>query len=149
ASVFLPTKLPHQPASVCKLCRRWPNNFPDKFTGPTDTAQLPPLPFLQKNKLPKNNQLAPARLIPHKQRKGELIIPATQILVVEDERLVATALQNELGKFGYGVAGIASSADEAVEKALAAKPDLILMDINLQGRADGIQAAQKIHERCQ
>jgi two-component system, cell cycle sensor histidine kinase and response regulator CckA len=73
---------------------------------------------------------------------------ATQILVVEDERLVATALQNELGQFGYGVSGIASSATEAVEKALAGKPDLILMDIGLKGTGDGIDAAQKIHDRC-
>ncbi len=73
---------------------------------------------------------------------------ASQILVVEDERLVATALQNELAQFGYGVVGIASSANEAVEKAIERKPDLVLMDINLKGNADGIDAAQKIHDRC-
>ena len=42
---------------------------------------------------------------------------ATQILVVEDERLVARALQNELEQFGYQVSGIASSASEAVAQA--------------------------------
>jgi two-component system cell cycle sensor histidine kinase/response regulator CckA len=73
---------------------------------------------------------------------------ATQILIVEDERLVATALQNELAQFGYGVVGIASTAKDAVDKAIAAKPDLVLMDINLKGNSDGIDAALEIHKRC-
>ncbi len=73
---------------------------------------------------------------------------STQILVVEDERLVATALQNELEHFGYQVSGIASSASEAVEQAIEHKPDLVLMDIHLQGETDGIEAARKIHAYC-
>src|SRR5262245_35535662 len=73
---------------------------------------------------------------------------AAQILVVEDERLVATALQNELEQFGYNVTGIASSAKEAVQKAVEHKPDLVLMDIHLRGQEDGIDAAQKIHAAC-
>jgi two-component system cell cycle sensor histidine kinase/response regulator CckA len=73
---------------------------------------------------------------------------ATQILVVEDERLVATAIQNELQQFGYEVSGIASSAREAVEKAIEHKPDLVLMDIHLKGEVDGIEAARKIHSYC-
>jgi PAS domain S-box-containing protein len=73
---------------------------------------------------------------------------ATQILVVEDERIVATALKNELEQFGYSVSGIASSAAEAVDKAVRGKPDLVLMDIHLQGETDGIEAAQEIRSRC-
>jgi two-component system, cell cycle sensor histidine kinase and response regulator CckA len=72
----------------------------------------------------------------------------TQILVVEDERLVATAIQNELEQFGYQVSGIASSAREAVESAIEHKPDLVLMDIHLKGETDGIEAARKIHSYC-
>ena len=68
-----------------------------------------------------------------------------QILVVEDERLVATALQNELEHFGYRVTDIASTAQDAVEKAVTHRPDLVLMDIHLQGDADGIEAARCIH----
>ena len=48
---------------------------------------------------------------------------ATQILVVEDEKLVATAIQNELEQFGYQVSGIASSAKDAIEKAGRHRPD--------------------------
>ena len=73
---------------------------------------------------------------------------ATQILVVEDERLVATAIQKELEQFGYAVSGIASSASEAVEKAIEHRPDLVLMDIHLKGEVDGIEAARKIRSYC-
>ncbi len=71
-----------------------------------------------------------------------------QILVVEDERLVATALQNELEHFGYRVTDIASTANDAVEKAITHRPDLVLMDIHLQGEGDGIDAAGRIQARC-
>ena len=71
-----------------------------------------------------------------------------QILVVEDERLVATALQNELEHFGYEVTGIVSTAKDAVETAMTKRPDLVLMDIHLQGEGDGIDAARSIQSRC-
>src|SRR5215471_20191411 len=71
-----------------------------------------------------------------------------QTLVVEDERIVARALQCELEHFGYQVSGIASSAKEAVEKAVDSRPDLVLMDIHLKGDEDGIEAARKIQSRC-
>jgi PAS domain S-box-containing protein len=80
--------------------------------------------------------------------KGENSMSATQILVVEDERIVATAIKSELQHFGYSVAGIASTAKEAVDKAVRCKPDLVLMDIQLQGEGDGIDAAREIRSRC-
>ena len=73
---------------------------------------------------------------------------STQILVVEDERLVARALQNELEQFGYEVSGIASSASEAVAQVEESRPDLVLMDVHLKGDVDGIEAAQRIQSRC-
>ncbi len=72
---------------------------------------------------------------------------ATQILVVEDERLVATAIQNELEQFGYEVSGIASSAAEAIEKARRHRPDLVLMDIHLKGNSDGVAAVRSIRKQ--
>jgi two-component system, cell cycle sensor histidine kinase and response regulator CckA len=74
---------------------------------------------------------------------------STQVLVVEDERLVAKALQHELEQFGYSVSGIASTAQEAVDKALESRPDVVLMDIRLKGVEDGVDAARRIHARCQ
>ncbi|MBU7586633.1 MAG: response regulator [Nostoc sp. TH1S01] len=68
------------------------------------------------------------------------------ILVVEDESIVAKDLQNRLRKFGYTVQAIASSGQEAINKAVEISPDLVLMDIRLKGQMDGIQAAEEIHK---
>jgi len=71
----------------------------------------------------------------------------TQILIVEDEAVIATDLQMALMTMGYSVAGMASSGEGAVEKAEAERPDLVLMDIRLNGGIDGIDAAARIRER--
>lgn len=69
---------------------------------------------------------------------------ATNILVVEDQRSVAGALRMRLRGLGYGVLDIAKDADEAITKAAALRPDLILMDIRLGDGMDGIEAARRI-----
>ena len=66
------------------------------------------------------------------------------ILIVEDERIVAAAVQEVLRFMGYGVAGIADSGRKAVQMATEVQPDLVLMDIRLRGVLDGIEAAQEI-----
>ncbi|MBD2211824.1 response regulator [Nostoc linckia FACHB-104] len=68
------------------------------------------------------------------------------ILIVEDEAIVAKDLRNRLTRFGYTVPGVASSGQEAINKALELSPDLVLMDIKLKGQMDGIQAADEIHK---
>ncbi len=67
-----------------------------------------------------------------------------RILVVEDEIIVAIDLQHELNALGYRVTDIASSGQEAVKKAGQIRPDLVLMDIRLDGDMDGIEAAEQI-----
>jgi two-component sensor histidine kinase len=67
-----------------------------------------------------------------------------KILIVDDEQLVALDVQNYLRKIGYGVTGIANSGQEALEKAATTKPDLVLMDIVLKGKMDGIETARRI-----
>ena len=67
-----------------------------------------------------------------------------RILVVEDENVVALDLRDTLRNVGYDVVGIASSASEAVGKAVQLQPDLVLMDIELRGESDGIRAAMEI-----
>ncbi len=69
---------------------------------------------------------------------------ARKILVVEDEFMVAKYLQFRLPKLGYNVAGVVSSGEAALEKAAETQPDLILMDINLKGKMDGVEAAAQI-----
>ncbi|MGR8948362.1 MAG: response regulator [Gammaproteobacteria bacterium] len=67
-----------------------------------------------------------------------------QILVVEDQRAVAGALQMRLRGLGYDIAAVARDGFEAIEKATLLHPDLILMDIKLGDGMDGIQAAREI-----
>ena len=67
-----------------------------------------------------------------------------QILLVEDESIEAMDIKRTLESFGYEVPYVASSGEEAVEKALEIMPDLILMDIILKGDIDGIEAVSKI-----
>ena len=68
----------------------------------------------------------------------------TKILVVEDERITARNIQNQLKGLGYSVSVVASSGEEAIQKAEEMCPDLVLMDIKLKGNMDGIQAAEQI-----
>lgn len=70
-----------------------------------------------------------------------------KILVVEDESLVARDLEQILQGLGYQVVGLAQSGAEAVGKVGETRPDLVLMDIFLQGDSDGVQAAEVIGRR--
>lgn len=67
-----------------------------------------------------------------------------KVLVVEDETVIALNLEDKLKGLGYGVAGTAASGEAAVALALEKRPDVVLMDINLEGEMDGIEAAQRI-----
>ncbi|MFT3733706.1 MAG: EAL domain-containing protein [Rhodocyclaceae bacterium] len=69
-----------------------------------------------------------------------------RIMVVEDERIVALDLKGGLESLGYDVVGLAARGDEAIEQAGNLRPDLILMDINLEGPMDGTEAARHIHD---
>jgi two-component system, cell cycle sensor histidine kinase and response regulator CckA len=66
------------------------------------------------------------------------------ILIVEDERIVARDLQAILQQLGYIVPALAATGADAIAKAKALHPDLVLMDIRLQGAMDGIEAATAI-----
>ena len=70
-----------------------------------------------------------------------------QILIVEDESIVAKGINDSLEKFGYAVAGIESSGERAIKTAEEKSPDLVLMDIVLKGEMDGIEAAGNIRSR--
>ncbi len=69
-----------------------------------------------------------------------------KILVVEDENIVALDIKNKLKSMGFVVLPVISSGEEAIEKANEYRPDLIMMDIMLNGKMDGIEAAKKIME---
>lgn len=70
-----------------------------------------------------------------------------KILVVEDERIVAKDIQINLQQLGYLVPAVAASGEQAISKAAETSPDLVLMDINLKGEIDGVEAARQIYTR--
>ena len=69
-----------------------------------------------------------------------------KILIAEDDVIFVIELEEILGSAGYEVAGTAFSGLEAVAMARKLKPDLVLMDIKMSGKLDGIEAARKITE---
>ncbi|MCP4024102.1 MAG: response regulator [Desulfobacteraceae bacterium] len=69
-----------------------------------------------------------------------------RLLIVEDNSFIARDTKRKVTKLGYKVADIVSSGEEAVEKAQNdPPPDLILMDIILEGDIDGVEAARQIN----
>lgn len=69
-----------------------------------------------------------------------------KILIVEDESIVAMDIKHRAEGLGYEVIGVTPSGEEALEMVRKNPPDLILMDIVLKGKIDGIEAAQRIHD---
>ena len=70
-----------------------------------------------------------------------------KILIVEDESVVRLHLRQIVEKMGHSIVGLAASAEEAIKLAAAETPDLVLMDINLKGEQDGVDAAKVISTR--
>ena len=71
-------------------------------------------------------------------------IEKSRILVVEDESIVAMDIEEQLLGLGYQVSGLVASGEEAIQSATSQRPDLVLMDIMLEGEIDGIKAAETI-----
>jgi signal transduction histidine kinase len=71
------------------------------------------------------------------------------ILLVEDENIVALDMRMRLESMGYRVVDVVDSSAAAVERAAALEPDLVLMDIKLKGDQDGIDAAGLLRERTE
>jgi PAS domain S-box-containing protein len=69
------------------------------------------------------------------------------ILVVEDDKIIAKGIEKRLKGMGYAAAGLASTGEEAIQKAVDNRPDLILMDICLGGGMDGVAATELIRKR--
>jgi two-component system, sensor histidine kinase len=74
-------------------------------------------------------------------------MPASSILIVDDEIIIARELELRLEKLGYGVRGIASSGAEAIRLIEEKQPNLVLMDIVLKGEMDGVETAAEIRRR--
>ena len=70
-----------------------------------------------------------------------------RVLIVEDELLVAWHLESLSRELNLEVCGLVPDGDGAIEQAVDLDADLILMDIRLAGRMDGIEAARRIREQ--
>jgi len=71
----------------------------------------------------------------------------TRILIVEDEQSIFAYLELVMENLGYEAVGHAANADDAVRLAIELDPDIVLMDISLEGDSSGIDAACEIRER--
>lgn len=69
---------------------------------------------------------------------------AIKILIVEDDNTSAKLMEITLRRMNYEITGIASNGRQAIEIAAQTPPDIILMDINMPGEIDGIEAARRI-----
>jgi PAS domain S-box-containing protein len=74
-------------------------------------------------------------------------IEGLRVLVVDDDSLIADVIRGGLVDAGCEVVGVADSSQSAIDAATQARPDLILMDVSLQGDMDGVKTAEVIHER--
>ncbi|OAI57234.1 hypothetical protein AYO49_02540 [Verrucomicrobiaceae bacterium SCGC AG-212-N21] len=70
-----------------------------------------------------------------------------RVLIVENEGLVGCDLATTLSALGYLVAGTCPSGEEAIEAADNLRPDVVLMDVHLSGKLDGIETARQLAQR--
>ena len=69
------------------------------------------------------------------------------ILVVEDEIIVAEDIRRRLTEMGFAVSGVVCTGEDAIREVSRTVPDLVLMDIFLRGKMDGIEAAEILGKR--
>jgi two-component system, response regulator PdtaR len=75
--------------------------------------------------------------------------PIPRILIVEDDEIICNLITTMLERRGYSVVGKTSSGEEAIVMAAELEPDLVLMDINLAGKLDGVSSARYIFQLFQ
>ena len=73
--------------------------------------------------------------------------PQAKILIVEDEFIIAEDLRGALEEIGHTVVGMAESYTEALEYIVSRPADLVLLDINLEGNAEGLKIGALLNER--
>jgi DNA-binding response OmpR family regulator len=111
-------------------------------TVPYEIAQQLQHSFIdssKENKTRKQNQNVPSKINSdiHKNRK---------VLIVEDEILVAENLKETIEDAGYVVADVVLTGEEAVKNFSQVDPDIVIMDVKLAGKLDGVNAANFIHK---
>ena len=70
----------------------------------------------------------------------------TSFLIVEDEMIIGANISLQLTNLGYDVMGIVPRGEEAIQLLKEKQPDMVLMDINLKGKLDGVETAEIIRQ---
>lgn len=76
-----------------------------------------------------------------------MVMDGRKILIVEDDRLIALDYEVSLEKLGFVITSIVDTGEDAIEHAATEKPDLVLMDISLKSKMDGVEAASVIYSQ--
>jgi YesN/AraC family two-component response regulator len=69
------------------------------------------------------------------------------LLIVEDESIIARDYKMLVERNGYNVIKIVNNGKDAIDAAVESEPDFILMDINIRGKMNGIEAAKEIYSK--
>jgi len=69
-------------------------------------------------------------------------------LIVEDETLIALGLEAHLRGLGFQACDRAADGHQALSRAMNNPPDVVLMDVNLEGNREGIEVARRLREQC-
>ncbi len=75
------------------------------------------------------------------------MVKKNKILIVEDEPIIASDIEMTLESLGYEVTGVEENAEDALRSIAEHTPDLVLLDINIEGDVDGVMLAQDINQR--
>jgi len=69
-------------------------------------------------------------------------------LIVEDETTIALGLEADMHELGFDTCDLAADGQQAISHARSNQPDVVLMDVNLEGGREGIEAAKLLREEC-
>ena len=86
-------------------------------------------------------------IVPQSHTPSPVLAAAPRVLIVEDELLVAWHLESLTREQNLEVCGLVPDGDGAIEQAIDLEVDLVLMDIRLAGKMDGVEAARRIREQ--
>jgi DNA-binding response OmpR family regulator len=90
----------------------------------------------------------PRSRLPQRLRSTERSLPTRRALIVEDEFWIAMGLEAEMHALGFDVCDLATNGYQASIRAMEDQPDIVLMDINLEGGREGIEVARRLRRVC-
>jgi DNA-binding response OmpR family regulator len=74
--------------------------------------------------------------------------PHRRALIVEDETLIALGLEADMHALGFHICDLVANGQEALSHAMSTRPDVALIDVNLEGGREGIEVARSLRDVC-